>query len=189
MALNNRIEDLDPDLQLVYAEAKADWKRDYPAGPWPELNETSRSKAVQDAYYARGRKPAAEVQRLYQLAGLYAIGAAEAQLWATNAMFGQSAHNAAPDEYAAAFDVRFREYVSGKPAGITWQSRYYTAFGGYVIKAASRLLAAGRITDKVVWGGDWNQNGKTADEKRPDLPHFERKSWRLGRRKKPNQLT
>lgn len=192
MPLSNSIEDLDPDLALCYEEAKADWKRDYPAGPWPELNETRRSEAVQNAYYARGRASVAEVQRLYKAAGLYGIGPIEATKWATNAKYGQSAHNASPDEYASAFDVKFRVLVPvpGKPGAykagpdITWESRYYTAFGGYMIKAASRLLAAGKISDKVVWGGDWNQNGKTSDEKRPDLPHFERKNWRLGRRKK-----
>ncbi len=197
MPLSNNIADLDPDLVLAYQEAKADWIRDYPAGPWPELNETVRSKAVQDAYYARTRQTVAEVQRLYKAAGLYDIGAKEAAAWATNAQFGQSAHNATPAEYAAAFDVRMRLLIVAKPAtattpatykagkAVTWESKYFTAFGGYMIKAASRLLAAGKISDKVVWGGDWNQNGKTADEKRPDLPHFERKSWRLGRRKKP----
>jgi hypothetical protein len=197
MPLNNNIDDLEPDLALVYAEAKADWKRDYPEGPWPELNETARSKAVQDAYYARTRKPVAEVQRLYKLAGLYAIEAEEAATWATNATFGQSAHNARADEYSDALDVRMRLLVLTKAATastpaiykagkqVTWESRYFTAFGGYMIKASSRLYAAKKTSDKVVWGGDWNANGNYTDDRRPDLPHFERKSWRLGRRKKP----
>lgn len=184
MGLNNSIDDLHPDLKACYTEAKADWKRDYPQGPWPELNETARSEEVQDAYFARGRQSVVKVQYLYKLAGLYDIGAKEAVTWATNAQYGQSAHNAAEDEYADAFDVRFRLYVNGKPTGITWESRYFTAFGGYMLKAASRLYAAKKISDKVVWGGDWNQNGLTSDEKRPDLPHFERKSWRKGRTKK-----
>ncbi len=187
--------DLDPDLALAYREAKADWIRDYPAGPWPELNETSRSKAVQDAYYARGRRPVADVQKLYAAAGLYEIQADEAGKWATNAAFGQSAHNAAVDEYSGAFDVRMRVVVLVKAAagetpalyaagkGITWESKYYTAFAGYVLKAASRLLAAGKITDRIVWGGDWNANN-LRDDKSTDLPHYERKSWRKGRRKK-----
>ena len=184
MGLNNSRTDLDPDLVLCFDTAEADWKRDYPLGPWPELNETARSKAVQDAYYSRTRKPIAEVQRLYKAAGLYAIDAKEAATWATNAAFPQSAHNAAPDEYAGAFDVRFRLYVKGKAAGITWESRYFTAFAGYMLKAASRLFAAKKITDKVVWGGDWNGNN-IRDDKSTDMPHYERKSWRAGRRKKP----
>lgn len=200
MALNNSIADLDPDLKLCYEEAKADWKRDYPAGPWPELNETARSEQVQDAYFARTREPVAEVQRLYKEAGLYDIGAKEAATWATNAKFGQSAHNAKADEYSGALDVRMRVLTLAKPATattpavyvaskqVTWESKYFTAFGGYMIKAASRLLAAKKITDKIVWGGDWNQNGNLRDDKRPDLPHFERKSWRLGRRKKPKTV-
>lgn len=185
MPLNNSIEDLDPDLALCYAEAKANWKRDYPLGPWPELNETARSAAVQNAYYARTRQPIATVQALYKVAGLPAIGDKEAATWNTNAKFGQSAHNAAPAEYAGAFDVKFRLYVNAKPAGISWEEKYYIAFAAYMLRAAGQLKAAGKISDKIVWGGDWNQNGKTTDEHRPDFPHYERLSWRKGRRKKP----
>jgi hypothetical protein len=196
MPLNNSIDDLDPDLALTYAEAKTEWKRDYPQGPWPELNETARSAAVQNAYYARTRQPVATVQALYKVAGLYAIEAKEAASWATNAKFGQSAHNAGPGEYAGAFDVRMRELVPSKPAtatspavyvagkSITWDAKYYIAFAAYMLRAAGQLKAAGKISDKIVWGGDWNQNGKTTDEHRPDFPHYERLSWRKGRRKK-----
>jgi len=196
MALNNSIADLDPDVALTYTEAKADWKEDYPAGPWPELNETARSKAVQDAYYARSRQPVAKVKELYKKAGLYDIDEIEAKAWATNAKFGQSAHNAEADEYSGAGDVRFRVLqlvraaTATQPAVyqaskvITWDQKYYIAFAAYMLRAAGRLRAAGKISDKIVWGGDWNQNGKTTDEHRPDFPHYERKSWRLGRRKK-----
>lgn len=184
MPLNNSIADLDPDVALCYTEAKAAWKLDFPQGPWPELNETARSQAVQDAYFSRTRQPVAKVKELYKKAGLYDIDAKEAATWATNAKFGQSAHNAAPDEYSGAGDVRFRLYVNGKPAGITWENKYYIAFAAYMLRAAVRLKAAGRITDKIVWGGDWDGDGLTSDEHRPDFPHYERKSWRLGRRKK-----
>ena len=196
MPLNNNIKDLDPDLALAYREAKAEWIRDYPEGPWPELNETARSQAVQDAYFARSRKPVKEVQRLYKAAGLYAIDATESAQWNTNAQFGQSAHNAAADEYSGAFDVRMRVLVLAKAATQTspavyvagpkmdWDTnKYYTAFAGYVLKAAARLLAARKITDKVVWGGDFNGNG-LRDDKANDPPHYERKSWRSGQRKK-----
>lgn len=198
MPLNNSIEDLDPELKMVYEEAKASMKRDFPAGPWPELNETARSKAVQDAYYARGRKPYATVRALYKAAGLYDIGVAEAAKPVTNAQFGQSAHNAAADEYSPALDVRFRLLVIDKPGAgqtpptykagkeITWEARWFTIFGGYMLAAASKLLAAGKITQKVVWGNDWNGNGKR-DDSSYDPPHYELKNWRLGRKKKPKK--
>jgi hypothetical protein len=178
MALDNSIEHLEDDLALAYQEAKAAWKRDFPAGPWPELNETLRNQAVQSAYYARSREPYAEVLRLYRAAGLYDIDPKEAAKWVTNARYGQSAHNArVGSNKARAFDVRFRLLVKGQPAGITWEGKWFTIFGGYMLAAASRLLAAGKIKDKIVWGYDWNGNGR-ADDKSPDPPHYELKSWR-----------
>ena len=179
MALDNSIDHLEDDLVTVYADAKANWKRDYPAGPWPELNETLRNPAVQAAYYARSRATVAEVQRLYRAAGLYDIDAKEANTWATNAKYGQSAHNARPNSNKArAFDVRFRVLVGLQktPGGITWDSRNFIAFGSYMLAASSRLLAAGKITRKIVWGNDWNGNG-LHDEKSVDPPHFELKGW------------
>jgi len=34
------------------------------------------------------------------------------------------------------------------------------------------------IEPLVIWGGDWNSNGITTDERFPDAPHFELKSWK-----------
>lgn len=176
--LDNSIDHLEDDLALAYAEAKANWKRDHPAGPWPELNETLRNEAVQTAYYARSRQPYAEVARLYKAAGLYEIDAKEAATWATNAQYGQSAHNARRgSRKARAFDVRFRVLVAGVAGpNIDWDGPWYTMFGGYMLAAAARLLAAKKITRKIVWGNDWNGNGRR-DEKSYDPPHYELKGW------------
>jgi hypothetical protein len=188
MALDNSIDHLEDDLKLAYEEAKANWKRDHPAGPWPELNETLRNEAVQTAYYARTRKPVKEVQRLYKAAGLYEIDAKEAAAWATNAQYGQSAHNARKgSNKARAFDVRFRVLkevptLAGSPKcyipgpKIDWEGPWYTMFGGYMLAAASKLLAAGKIKRRIVWGNDWNGNG-LRDEKSVDPPHYELKGW------------
>jgi peptidoglycan L-alanyl-D-glutamate endopeptidase CwlK len=47
--------------------------------------ETLRTQAVQDAYYAQGREPLEEINRLRKAAGLYLIGQAEAGKIITNA--------------------------------------------------------------------------------------------------------
>lgn len=42
-----------------------------------------------------------------------------------------------------------------------------------VMLIAFTLLKSGHISHKVRWGGDWNMNGSTIDEKFVDMPHFE----------------
>jgi hypothetical protein len=175
MALNNRIEDAEPDIVAIYTEAKARWKKDYPLGPWPELNETYRSPELQAAYYAQGRRPLSEVNKLRAALGLYLLSASENRRVVTNAKPGQSNHNIYP---SPALDVRFRLYAPKKPggklepAGITWAEKYYLQFGGYMIAAAGWLKAAGKITRKMRWGYDWNGNGKN-DQSFYDMPHYE----------------
>jgi peptidoglycan L-alanyl-D-glutamate endopeptidase CwlK len=49
-----------------------------------------------------------------------------------------------------------------------WNDRAaFEEFGFQVLAVAKRLGI------KIRWGGDWNQNGKTDDEKFLDLVHFE----------------
>jgi hypothetical protein len=153
MALNNRIEDLHPDLVKVYAEAKATYHAADPNGPRVELNETHRSLAVQEAYYARGRKPVAEVQRLYKLAGLYAIGAAEAQQANTWVKPGTSKHSSLP---ARAFDVRMIDRATGK---------YVQGEHPYLVFAQHVKQAAAKLGVKVSSGAFWT--------KKKDFPHHE----------------
>lgn len=189
---NNRIEDLHPELALVYTEAKAAMKAAYPLGPWPELNETLRSLELQTAYYAQGRKPLDEVNRLRRLAGEYEIGAAENKNIITWAKAGQSPHF-----YRMALDVRIRlltpktkpnqevvatdkngiEYVRG---GLDWggtnANKWFVVFGGFMIAAARKLKAEGKIKISVRWGHDWNGDGIANDGKLDD-PHHEVKGW------------
>jgi peptidoglycan L-alanyl-D-glutamate endopeptidase CwlK len=42
------------------------------------------------------------------------------------------------------------------------------------LKKADELYEKRIITSRFRWGGDWNMNGKTDDEKFRDLVHFER---------------
>lgn len=50
-------------------------------------------------------------------------------------------------------------------------------FAGFVLGVAARLYAEGKISHRVRWGGDWNQNGKVTDgapgDTFSDPQHFE----------------
>lgn len=46
-------------------------------------------------------------------------------------------------------------------------------FAGWVLCVARRLYTEGRITHRVRFGGDWDTDGKTTDQKFNDLVHFE----------------
>ena len=49
----------------------------------------------------------------------------------------------------------------------------FAAFAGAVLLTAKRLYIAGDITHQVIWGGDWDSDGRTLDHKFRDYPHFE----------------
>lgn len=46
-------------------------------------------------------------------------------------------------------------------------------FAGCVKCIADQLLAEGKITHHLRFGGDWDGDCQTADQKHKDLPHFE----------------
>ena len=55
-----------------------------------------------------------------------------------------------------------------------WSDRLaFAVFAGYVIATADKLLKENKITHRVRWGGDWDMDGRTLDQKFTDLPHFE----------------
>ncbi len=49
----------------------------------------------------------------------------------------------------------------------------YGLFAGMVMIVARQLYAAGKIKHQVIWGGDWDSDGRTSDHKFRDYPHFE----------------
>ncbi|MGI4971204.1 MAG: M15 family metallopeptidase [Janthinobacterium lividum] len=156
MAIDNSIDRLHPDLARLYTEAKARYIAAHPAGLKPRLGETYRSMAVQEAYYAQGRKSLTEINNLRHIAGLNPIGLVEAKNAITKAKPGQSAHNFLP---ARAFDVQLV-----KPDGnIDWTEANYEAFAGYVKLAADLLKVA--VSQGAYWVGF------------RDYPHTELKGW------------
>lgn len=48
-----------------------------------------------------------------------------------------------------------------------------SAFAGRVLEIADRLLREGVISHRVRWGGDWDLDGRNADQAFNDLVHFE----------------
>ena len=80
-----------------------------------------------------------------------------------------SKHNAgpgAPRDLADAVDVL--------PYPIDWSDRERIClFAGYVLGVAAMLRADGLMDRRVRWGGDWDRDGMTLDERFFDGPHFE----------------
>lgn len=75
----------------------------------------------------------------------------------SKARFGESPHNAYPSN---AVDV--------VPYPIDWNDRErFAHFAGFV---KGRGVALGV---NVLWGGDWDNDGKTTDERFSDMPHYE----------------
>lgn len=91
---------------------------------------------------------------------LYAQGRTAPGAKVTQAKGGQSPHNYLP---AMAFDVSFTR-DGGKT--LIWDAIHYHRFAPYVTKHAG-----------IRWGGDWDGDGQTIDEKFVDLPHFEVRGW------------
>lgn len=70
-----------------------------------------------------------------------------------------SNHVVEPPGLAQAVDIA--------PWPVTWESTRFYYFAGWIMAIAAKQGI------KLRWGGDWNMNTDTADEKRHDLGHFE----------------
>ncbi len=77
--------------------------------------------------------------------------------------FPNSKHNITPSR---AVDV--------PPYPIDWKDlpRFHL-FAGYVLGIANQLYQRGEIDHRIRWGGDWDSDTLTSDERFRDLPHFE----------------
>lgn len=64
--------------------------------------------------------------------------------------------------------------VDSVPYPINWNDinrmRYYA---GFVVAIASILKSQGKICHSIRWGGDWDMDTETNDQRFNDLPHFE----------------
>lgn len=81
---------------------------------------------------------------------------------ATKAHFGDSAHNYEP---AVALDLL--------PTPLDWNK-----WADFEKQAKFILEVAKRLNISVRWGGDWDRDGSSKDEKFLDGPHIELHPWR-----------
>lgn len=84
---------------------------------------------------------------------------------ASKARFGESAHNRFPSQ---AVDLVILD-AKGQP---TWEKSLYLVLGAAMKRVADRMGLSG------TWGGDWDRDGRSDDERFFDGPHFERNDWR-----------
>ena len=57
---------------------------------------------------------------------------------------------------------------------LDWEDiKAFCYFAGKVEALARGLLKEGKITHRIRWGGDWDGDGRTLDQKFNDLVHFE----------------
>jgi peptidoglycan L-alanyl-D-glutamate endopeptidase CwlK len=98
--------------------------------------ETLRARAVQEAYYAQGRKPLAEINGLRKKAGLYLLGETEGKRIVTKTM--QSVH----------FTGKAADIVPVAEGKIPWN---------ITAENAGLWLAFGRLGEEagLEWGGTW----------------------------------
>jgi hypothetical protein len=147
--MSRNIKDAVPVLQEAWAWLSSEWPKRHPSLPVPFLTEVYRSPDKQRAYFAQGRQPLVEVNRLRRVAGLAAIGEANNKI-ITRARPGQSKHESKPSK---AFDIAFIK--AGTRRDLDWTpSLFANAF---------RIISERFPT--VKWGGHFRNL--------PDSPHFE----------------
>ena len=60
------------------------------------------------------------------------------------------------------------------PYPIDWNNaKAFNRLSDCILETARQLLAEGRVTHRLRWGGDWDMDGDTTDQRFNDLPHFE----------------
>jgi len=55
----------------------------------------------------------------------------------------------------------------------SWDKKLLTKISKVAIPIAARLLAEGKVSHRLRWGGDWDSDGDTTDQSFNDLPHYE----------------
>lgn len=64
--------------------------------------------------------------------------------------------------------------VDAGPWPLDWEDiKAFCLFAGWVLATARRLFNEGLMKHRVRWGGDWDGDHKTTDQRLNDLVHFE----------------
>lgn len=142
-------------LQDAWAFVQANWAHRWGNELRPTLVEVHRSAATQRAYYAQGRKPLAQVNALRKAAGHAPISAADNKRIITHRREGSSKHERLPSEAIDILIMRGRAVVN-EPI---WYRRL-----------ADMMRSQNH---SIVWGGDWDGDQRSDDERFLDMPHFE----------------
>jgi len=83
--------------------------------------------------------------------------------------FPNSKHNSYP---SSAVDVA--PYRGDRQPHIDWNDpEEFNRFASFVLGVAEMMYARGEISHKIRWGGDWDMDFDTKDNRFNDLPHFE----------------
>ena len=155
--MSRKIDDCVLELREAWAKASTAFNDRNRKTHWVILTQTHRSNAVQAAYYAQGRLPLDSVNRLRKVAAMAPIKSV-GNIIITQKKAGTSKHNRMPSE---AFDVAMLQ--NGNV--LNWSPAMFAEFAKDV-KAANASL---------VWGGDWDSDGRSDDERWTDFPHFQTK--------------
>lgn len=153
-----RLRDVRGDLAAAYGVALGQWLGDQTllALGRPIVTCGHRSAAEQTALFAQGRQPLVVLNRLRKEAGLPAFPAGSTEAKRVVTWVTTSRHMELP---SSALDVAMLQ----ADGSVTWDAGALEKFAR-LVKAAD---------ERVRWGGDWDRDGDTADEKSPDRPHFE----------------
>lgn len=153
--MSRKIDDCVLELRDAWGIASAAFNKRNAGKREVFLTQTYRSNAVQQALFAQGRLPLLSVNALRKTALLGPLTQKQNTV-VTNAGPGQSKHNKKPSE---AFDVAFRK----TDGTLDWSESLFREFSRDI-----RFANPG-----IVWGGDWDGDGKSSDERFLDLPHFQ----------------
>jgi len=64
--------------------------------------------------------------------------------------------------------------VDVSPYPVDWEDLERLAdFATFTLETAAAMLADGRMTHAIRWGGDWDLDGDWKDERFLDMPHYE----------------
>ena len=64
--------------------------------------------------------------------------------------------------------------VDVSPYPIDWEDlERFADFATFTLETAAAMLADGRMTHAIRWGGDWDLDGDWKDERFLDMPHYE----------------
>lgn len=151
--MKSKTEDMHPELLKRYKLFKAEMDK---RGNKFALTAVLRTKEMQAAYYAQGRKPLAEVNRLRKEAGMSPISAGENTYCVTWTM--KSRHLPDKNGKARAFDIVI---IKDDGRTLTWDKKWDSAFDEDSIP---EYVEAARISESV---------GLVAGASFGDYPHHE----------------